>query len=101
MPKKKTRALTCELVHDEKRKAAVAARAVHAFRKHGTLTKAAKVAKVDIRTIKGWIKNDPMLRAEFEQADESITDDLEESAINQAKGGDGRVLIHLLSSRRE
>lgn len=95
------REITNALVCDPVLKQQVAEKAINAYRKHGTIGRAAKVAKVDRRTLKGWIANDPIMKMAFQDADDDVTDDIEESAIQQAKDGNGTVIVHLLSSRNK
>lgn len=95
------REVTNALVCDPVLKQQVADKALAAFRKHGTIARAASVAKVDRRTLKGWIANDPIMKMAFQDADDDVTDDIEECAIQKAKDGDGRVIVHLLASRNK
>lgn len=95
------RAITHSAIQDPQKKQQIIDRALRAYEKHGTIGKASEIAKIDRRTLKGWIKADPMLQIAFREADEAVTDDLEESAIAQAKAGNGRVMVHMLSCRRE
>lgn len=101
MPASATRAETLELIADPVRKQQVAQKALKAFRKHGTIGKAASVACIDRRTLKEWIARDPVLGYQFADADADVTDDLEECAIKVAQDGDSKVLVHLLSSRNK
>jgi len=94
------RAVTNAAVCDPVKKQAIAEIALAAFCKHGTLAAAARVAKVDRRTLRAWIRSDPLLKAAFAEADDELTDAREESAIQQALNGNARLMIHLLASRR-
>ena len=95
------REITNTLVCDPVLKQQVAEKAIAAYRKHGTIGRAANVAKIDRRTLKGWIANDPLLKMAFQDADDDVTDTIEECAIQKAKDGDGRVIVHLLASRNK
>lgn len=95
------RAMTHNAITDPVKKQAIIDRAIAAFHKHGTIGDASRIAKIDRRTLKLWIKADPLLQAEFREADEAVTDKLESSAIRQALAGETRLMVHLLASRRE
>jgi transposase-like protein len=75
--------------------------ALAAYEKHGTLSAACRSAQISRHTLAAWMQQDPILKKRFQEADETVTDDIEETAIQLAKDGDGRVCIHLLQSRRE
>lgn len=95
------REITCSITHDPVAKQQAFEKALAGFRKHGTLTRAAKVAEVDTRTLKEWLYRDPLMQKMFQEIDEEVTDGLEEAAIKRAKKGSDTLMIHMLSSRRE
>lgn len=96
-----TRASTLEIHWDPVKKQQVAAKALKAYRKHGTWGRAAEVAGIDRRTLKDWVAKDAILGLQFADADAAVTDDLEECAIKVAQDGDSKVLVHLLASRNK
>ena len=95
------RAITSAIVWEPEQKQKVAEKALAAYRKFGTLSAAAKVAKIDRRTLKGWITEDPILKMAFQDADDEVTDKIEGYAFDQSAAGDGRVTVHLLASRNK
>lgn len=95
------RSVTLSAICDPAERQAIVDKAIKGFRKHGTLSSAARVAKIDPRTLRSWIHNDPLMKMAFQEADEEVTDELEESAIERAKTDSDRLLIHLLASRRQ
>lgn len=95
------RAITSAIVWEPELKQKVADKALIAYRKYGTLSAAAKVAKIDRRTLKQWINTDPLLKIAFNDADDEVTDTIEKNAFEQSAAGDGRVTVHLLASRNK
>lgn len=76
-------------------------RAIKAFKKYGTYTRAAQAAGVSLRELKIWLARDLQFKWDMQDADESVTDGVEETAISKAREGDSKVLIHILASRNK
>lgn len=75
--------------------------AVDGYRKAGTIKAAAESAGVDRYTIRLWMQQDPLLKKRFEDADEDVTDRIEEKGIALAEDGSEKLIIKLLESRRK
>jgi len=80
-------------------KAALYDRIVEGFGNAGTIKGAARYADIAATTLRDWCRRDPALRERLQDADDCVTDDLYESAVKQALGGNTRILIFLLNAR--
>lgn len=95
------REVTNAAVCDPVAKQQLTEKALKGFRQYGTIARAAKVAKVDRRTLKSWLQNDPVLALKFKDIDEDVTDGLEEDAIRRARKGSDGLLSMLLAARNK
>lgn len=87
--------------HPKKRQARVAQAAfLEAFKKFGTILRACNEIGIDRSTYRLW-KEDPKFAELFADADEGVTDELEGSALDNAKKPKGTIdRIFLLKARR-
>jgi hypothetical protein len=70
-----------------------------AFKKTGTIVKGAEAAGVGRTTVYEWRATDPEFEAKFQRADEQMTWELEDSAMDRALKGSETLTIFLLKSR--
>lgn len=74
-------------------------RFLEAFKKAGTILKGALAAGVGRTTVYEWRATDPEFEAKFQRADEQMTWELEDSAMDRALKGSETLTIFLLKSR--
>lgn len=95
-PKKAT-ALTSDLpTHSDAEKA----KALVKYRELGTVQAACRAVGIGRRTWYNWKRDDPAFAALVAEADEDVTDELEEEAHKRAKDSSDTLLIFLLKAKR-
>lgn len=95
------REITCQKIHDPVARQQMFDRALEGFRKHKTIRRAAKSAKLAPRTLREWLYKDPIMAAAFKDADLDVSDEVEELAFKQAKEGAYNITLRLLESRNK
>jgi F420-0:gamma-glutamyl ligase len=92
-PRRKKIVLPVEIrAHRQKAKALIA------YREHGTVTWATQAAGIDRSTWYLWLNNDPLFAREAEIAEQAVADELEAQAIKRAVEGDTTLIIFLLKN---
>lgn len=69
------------------------------FRDTGTIASASRAVRIDRGTVLRWRKQDPEFEQAFEEANEDVTESLEQCAIQRAKSKSDLMLIFLLKNR--
>jgi hypothetical protein len=75
-------------------------RVINAFRRCGTVFHACEAVGVDPTTHRDWMQNDPEYAEMFLAANENVTENLENKAMQMAMDGHPALLIFLLKSRK-
>jgi hypothetical protein len=67
---------------------------LEAFRKCGTILRAAEAAKLGRRTVYTWLEKDPEFKAMFDQANTEVTDIIEDALFKRATQGVTNPVFH-------
>lgn len=70
------------------------------YERHGTMTAACRRVGIKVADVRRWVQSDPQFAEAYQDADDSISDDLEEEAIARAKEGSENLLMFLLKNRK-
>lgn len=96
-----TRGRSIEIALDPARKAAIVAKALEQLEAKGTLAEAAKSVNIGRQALKGWINSNPEWKERFEEIDESITDEIEKSALELCQDKHAGMVQFMLERRSD